>query len=73
MFVCLCFGLSEKRLREVVAQGGSTLKELQSRCGAGSSCGSCIDDLKKVLSQPDSANDTTLSDQETTPSSKGFP
>ena len=58
MFICLCFGLSEKKLRELAEQSGNCLDTLQSKCGAGSSCGSCIEDIKKVLSQNEGQQET---------------
>jgi bacterioferritin-associated ferredoxin len=47
--VCLCEGVSERRVRRAVEQGAASLEEIGRRCGAGTSCLSCHPTLEDVL------------------------
>jgi bacterioferritin-associated ferredoxin len=54
MIVCICENVNDRQLCEEIADGARTLKDLRDRCGAGGNCGSCICDLKQMLSgRPD--------------------
>ena len=41
MIVCLCEGVSDRRVRQEVKSGAKTWREVERRCGAGGSCGMC--------------------------------
>ena len=48
MIVCLCHGVSERRVRREIEHGATTVDELAARCGAGACCHGChpiLDDL----------------------------
>ena len=48
MIVCLCKGVSSGTIRQVIAQGATTVEEVGHACGAGTDCGGCqgcIEDL----------------------------
>jgi len=49
MLVCVCRGVSDREVREVLARGASTLRDVGRACGAGTDCGSCRDLLRKML------------------------
>lgn len=49
MIVCLCHGVSDRKIREVAEDGAATVKEVGQRCGAGTDCGSCRRQIKDVL------------------------
>jgi bacterioferritin-associated ferredoxin len=49
MLVCACRGVSDREVREALARGASTLREVGRACGAGTDCGSCRDLLRKML------------------------
>jgi bacterioferritin-associated ferredoxin len=49
MILCLCRGVSERDVVEVVERGASTLAEVRRQCGAGTDCGSCVADIKAQL------------------------
>lgn len=54
MVICLCHGLNEKQVRELVedgkiANGRVSLEEVQAKCGAGTDCGACVEKLKRLL------------------------
>lgn len=41
MYVCVCHGVSDRRLRETVQQGASSFEDLQAATGVGTCCGAC--------------------------------
>jgi len=49
MLVCVCRGVSDREVREVLARGASTLREVGRACGAGADCGSCRDLIRTML------------------------
>lgn len=51
MIVCLCFGVNHRAIEQLKEQGCDTLRQIQNKCQAGSSCGACIPDLKKTLQE----------------------
>ena len=49
MRVCLCRGVSDREVREALACGASTVREVGRACGAGLDCGSCHELLRSLL------------------------
>jgi bacterioferritin-associated ferredoxin len=49
MYVCLCVGATNQTVRDVVAGGASTSKEIAAACGAGGDCGRCRRTLRAIL------------------------
>ena len=49
MIVCVCANLSERTLRTVIADGATTLREVQRRCGAGAGCGACHAAIRECI------------------------
>ena len=49
MIVCLCAGVSGKKVCELIHNGACTLAEIKRSCGAGTGCGSCIGSLREIL------------------------
>lgn len=49
MIVCVCANVSERQLRAVVADGATTLREVQRRCDAGAGCGACRDAIRACI------------------------
>lgn len=45
MYACVCFSVTEEEVSEEVARGASNEEELGDRCGAGTSCGTCVERL----------------------------
>lgn len=41
MYVCLCKGITDKQIREAVADGVGSFSELRSELGIASQCGKC--------------------------------
>lgn len=47
--VCACFGVPEKRILAAIAAGAGSAAEIGARLKAGTNCGSCIPELKRML------------------------
>lgn len=45
MYVCICVGLTERRIQSALDQGQS-LEQIQEETGAGTHCGKCIRELQ---------------------------
>lgn len=50
MVICLCKGVSDKKIRELIDQGAKSLKDIMASCRAGSDCGACVCHVKELLS-----------------------
>ncbi len=50
--VCACFGVGENTLNQAIAAGVSSVEALGLKLKAGSNCGSCIPELKRLLKHP---------------------
>lgn len=49
--VCLCEGVSERKVRRAIADGASSLADIGERCGAGITCMSCHPTLEDALDE----------------------
>jgi len=41
MYVCICKGVSDHRIRRVVEEGARSWREVQAETGCGTQCGKC--------------------------------
>jgi assimilatory nitrate reductase catalytic subunit len=51
--VCACFGVGRTKICETIAAGAGTAAEIGVRLKAGTNCGSCIPELKRLIPQTD--------------------
>ncbi|WP_052849381.1 (2Fe-2S)-binding protein [Streptomyces avicenniae] len=49
MYVCSCFGITEADVREHAAAGACTPRQIATRSGAGTDCGSCVRRIQGLL------------------------
>ncbi len=49
MIVCLCAAVSDKEIRILYKNGAKDLEKIGQICGAGTGCGSCKEDIRKIL------------------------
>jgi bacterioferritin-associated ferredoxin len=49
VLVCICHPTSERDLDAVIDDGARTVQEVGQRCGAGTGCGACLEDLRGRL------------------------
>ena len=47
--VCVCFGVGEGRIAALVADGAATVAAIGASCGAGTNCGSCRPELRRLI------------------------
>lgn len=53
MYVCICKGVCDKRVREAIESGASTVSAVGRACGAGTDCGSCQDQIACMIEDHD--------------------
>jgi assimilatory nitrate reductase catalytic subunit len=61
--VCACFGVGRATICDSITGGAGTAAEIGLRVKAGTNCGSCIPELKRLISEAGTnvaARDTTL-------------
>jgi assimilatory nitrate reductase catalytic subunit len=51
--VCACFGVGRATICDAIAAGAATTAEIGARLKAGTNCGSCIPELKRLIAQAD--------------------
>lgn len=49
MYICICNAITEKQVAASVAQGSSTLSDLQADLGVATNCGCCSETAKEYL------------------------
>ncbi|MFF8957006.1 bacterioferritin-associated ferredoxin [Streptomyces sp. NPDC014894] len=49
VYVCSCFGITEKQVREHAAAGACTPRQIASASKAGTDCGSCVRTIQSLL------------------------
>jgi assimilatory nitrate reductase catalytic subunit len=53
--VCSCFGVGRNTICDAIASGAGSAAEIGARLKAGTNCGSCIPELKRLIAQADIA------------------
>lgn len=52
MLVCLCKGISDRKIRELLEEKAKlSSAEVMRQCGAGTDCGSCIYQIKELVGE----------------------
>jgi len=64
MFVCICAGITDRKLRQL-AKSGMSVHEVMNHCQAGKACGSCICDVKRVVEESETESSSGTSDKAT--------
>ena len=49
MLVCICKGVSDRRINEEIRRGACTLKQIQDGCEAGTDCKTCVRQIRQML------------------------
>ncbi len=49
MYVCVCKAVNERRIKEAVAEGARSMRELRAQLGVCSCCGKCGRHAREVL------------------------
>ncbi len=51
MYVCLCNGITDRDIRESIADGASSVEEVMYLTGAATRCGSCMATIAAMVDQ----------------------
>lgn len=51
MYICLCHGVTDKKIEQTIDEGATTMRELSKELKVGSQCGKCCGCAKKVLNR----------------------
>jgi bacterioferritin-associated ferredoxin len=51
MYACVCFCITEEEIHDEISAGARTEEELGERCGAGTSCGTCVERLGCLIEE----------------------
>jgi len=51
MYVCVCHGISDKRLNQAIQEGVRSFEQLQARTGVATCCGSCEPCARQILDE----------------------
>ena len=54
--VCACFGVGRTTICDAIAAGARTAADIGAKLKAGTNCGSCIPELKRLIAQTDAAS-----------------
>jgi len=49
MYVCVCHGITDRDIREAVAEGASSVTDIARMLGAGTCCGTCQDFTRELI------------------------
>ena len=48
MVVCHCLAINDAAIRELLEAGALSAEEMGARCGAGTECGACIEQVQRL-------------------------
>lgn len=51
MYVCVCHGISDKRLTQAIQEGARSFEQLQACTGVATCCGACEPCARQVLDE----------------------
>lgn len=60
MYVCVCKAVTDKAIRQQVAAGACSMREIKQCLGVGSQCGKCVPVAQEVLAESLSRQQSAL-------------
>ncbi|APR69205.1 MULTISPECIES: bacterioferritin-associated ferredoxin [Acinetobacter] len=51
MYVCLCRGITDQDIKDAVANGTESYREIREQLGLGTCCGRCAPEAKAIISE----------------------
>lgn len=51
MYVCLCKGVTDRQIREAIADGACSMRDLRAALDVANQCGKCGRDCKSLLNE----------------------
>ena len=49
MYICLCKAVSDKAIKQEIASGACSMRDLKANLGVGSQCGKCVNQASAIL------------------------
>ncbi|MCB5225967.1 bacterioferritin-associated ferredoxin [Alishewanella sp. 16-MA] len=49
MFICVCKAVSDKAIKQAIAEGADSMRSLKNQLGVGSQCGKCLCQASQLL------------------------
>ena len=49
MFICVCKAVSDKAIKQAIAEGADSMRALKNQLGVGSQCGKCLCQASQLL------------------------
>ena len=49
MVVWHCLAINDATIRDLLATGALSVEEIGTRCGAGTECGACVDQVRQLV------------------------
>ncbi len=53
MYVCVCHGVTEGDVRDHVAAGACSTKQVRAACGMRPGCGACVNRIRALIEERD--------------------
>lgn len=51
MWICLCKGVSDRKIRQVIRAGARTMEDIARATAAGTDCGKCLVAIRELLGE----------------------
>ncbi|ENW97695.1 bacterioferritin-associated ferredoxin [Acinetobacter sp. NIPH 298] len=51
MYVCLCRGITDQDIKDAVANGTESYREIREELGLGTCCGRCVPEARAIISE----------------------
>ncbi|CAH9050523.1 Bacterioferritin-associated ferredoxin [Pseudoalteromonas holothuriae] len=51
MYICICHGVTDKKIAQTIDDGATSMRELSKELGVGTQCGKCTNCTKKILNE----------------------
>lgn len=61
VYICLCFGVTDSMVKDIVKDGAQSVRDVQRSCSAGKDCGTCIRALKEAVREESECLGLTVS------------
>lgn len=60
MLLCVCHAVSDRTVRALVQREGCSAEQVARRTGAGTGCGACVADLRRLVENELAARDDAM-------------
>mgnify|MGYP003397805126 FL=1 len=51
MYVCLCRGITDQDIKDAIANGAETYREIRDQLDLGTCCGRCVPEARAIISE----------------------